>query len=88
MKLSNTIRTVKHGKDGVDTLKISITPVVGELHEVAFTRESTNSRDPKVQRFYLSGEDMIELENTIKFYNEGVNHESTRSEDRSEQSRV
>lgn len=56
-----------------DALKISFSLVEGGLNEVKFTRTSTNSRDPKVVRFYLSDQDMFNLEDTLKLYNEGLN---------------
>lgn len=55
-----------------DTLKVSFTPVYGNLHEIKFTRASSNSRDPKVNKFYLKPEDMFELEAAIRVYNAGL----------------
>lgn len=55
-----------------DTLKVSFTPTYGGLHEVKFIRTSSNSRDPKVNKFYLKGEDMFELEAAIRVYNAGL----------------
>lgn len=71
MELTHDIRTVKHVA-GSDVLKIKLTPVAGGLHEVKFTRTSTNSRDPKCTSFYLAPEDMFELEAALRVYNKGL----------------
>lgn len=74
MELNNVIRSVHDETTNVsDVLKISLTPVEPEgMHEVKFTRTSTNSRDPKVVKFYLASEDMFELEAAIRVYNRGL----------------
>lgn len=56
-----------------DALKVSFSAVAGGLNEIKFTRTSTNSRDPKVYTYYFEDQDMLDLEETIKFYNEGLN---------------
>lgn len=56
-----------------DALKISFSLVEGGLNEIKFTRTSTNSRDPKTNKFYLTDREMFELEDIIKIYNEGLN---------------
>lgn len=71
MELSHDIKTVKH-PSGVDVLKVSLTPVGYGLHEIKFTRTSSNSRDPKKTSFYLEAEDMFELEAALRVYNKGL----------------
>lgn len=71
MELSHDIRTVKH-TSGSDVLKIKLTPVGKDLHEVKFIRTSTNSRDPKSTSFFLEADDMFELEAALRVYNKGL----------------
>lgn len=71
MQLTHTIRTVKH-VSGSDKLNVTLSPVGAGLHEVKFTRTSSNSRDPKTTKFYLDASDMFELEAAIKVYNKGL----------------
>lgn len=67
----------KHHKDAktkvVDTVKISFSEVAGGLNEIKITRTSTNSRDPKVYKLYFEDQDMFDLEEAVKIYNEGLN---------------
>lgn len=67
----------KHHKDEktkvVDALKVSFSAVAGGLNEIKFTRTSTNSRDPKVYTYYFEDQDMFDLEEAVKLYNEGLN---------------
>lgn len=71
MELNHTIRTVDHVA-GSDVLKITLSPVGAGLHEVKFTRTSTNSRDPKATKFYLEAGDIFELEAALRVYNKGL----------------
>ena len=70
------IQTLRHHEDEktkvVDLLKLSLSPAGSGLHEMRLTRTSSNSRDPKVQKYYLSAEDMFELESAIRVYNKGL----------------
>ena len=56
-----------------DAVKVTFSTVAGGLNEIKFTRTSTNSRDPKVYKLYFEDQDMFDLEETIKTYNEGLN---------------
>ena len=56
-----------------DAVKVSFSTVSGGLNEIKITRTSTNSRDPKVYKLYFEDQDMFDLEETIKLYNEGLN---------------
>lgn len=71
MELNHTIRTVEHTA-GADVLKVSLSPAGAGLHQVKFTRTSSNSRDPKTTSFYLEADDMFELETALKVYNKGL----------------
>lgn len=57
-----------------DDLKISFSLVEGGLNEIKFIRTSSNSRDPKATKFYLTDREMFELEDVIKLYNEGLDN--------------
>ena len=56
-----------------DAVKVTFSAVAGGLNELKITRTSTNSRDPKVYKLYFEDQDMFDLEETIKLYNEGLN---------------
>ena len=56
-----------------DAVKISFSSVSGGLNEIKIVRTSTNSRDPKTYKLYFEDQDMFDLEETIKLYNEGLN---------------
>lgn len=55
-----------------DAVKIAFSTVAGGLNEIKITRTSTNSRDPKVYKMYLEDQEMFDLEEIIKLYNEGL----------------
>ena len=56
-----------------DAVKVSFSSVSGGLNEIKIVRTSTNSRDPKTYKLYFEDQDMFDLEETIKLYNEGLN---------------
>jgi len=58
-----------------DTLKVSLTKLDYGYNEIKFSRTSTSSTFPKDYKFYFTNEDMRELGDTIKLYNETVNYE-------------
>lgn len=71
--------TLKEVEDPVtkvtDVLKVSITKgVLNDIHEVKFLRSSTDGKEPKSFSFYLSTDDMYNLEAIINIFNEEVNH--------------
>ena len=57
----------------IDAVKVTFSMVAGGLNEIKITRTSTNSRDPKTYKLYFEDQDMFDLEETIKLYNEGLN---------------
>ena len=56
-----------------DAVKVSFSMVAGGLNEIKIVRTSTNSRDPKTYKLYFEDQEMFDLEETIKLYNEGLN---------------
>lgn len=58
-----------------DTLKVSLTKLDYGYTEVKFTKKSTSSTFPKEYKFYFENQDMLDLEETIKLYNETLNYE-------------
>lgn len=56
-----------------DAVKISFSLVSGGLNEIKIVRTSTNSRDPKTYKLYFEDQDMFDLEEAVKLYNEGLN---------------
>ena len=71
--------TLKEVEDPVtkvtDVLKVSITKgVLNDIHEVKFLRSGTDGKEPKSFSFYLSTDDMYNLEAIINIFNEEVNH--------------
>lgn len=56
-----------------DAVKISFSTVYGGLNEIKIVRTSTNSRDPKTYNLYFEDQDMFDLEEAVKLYNEGLN---------------
>jgi len=72
--------TLKEVEDPVtkvtDVLKVSITKgILNDIHEVKFLRSSTDGKEPKNFSFYLSTDDMYNLEAIINIFNEEVNHD-------------
>ncbi|CAB4124733.1 hypothetical protein UFOVP58_26 [uncultured Caudovirales phage] len=72
--------TLKEVEDPVtkvtDVLKVSITKgILSDIHEVKFLRSSTDGKEPKSFSFYLSTDDMYNLEAIINIFNEEINHD-------------
>ena len=70
---------LKHVEDPVtkvtDVLKVSITKgILNDIHEVKFLRSSTDGEEPNSFSFYLSTEDMENLEDVLKLFNKEINH--------------
>lgn len=57
----------------IDAVKMSFSMVAGGLNEIKIVRTSTNSRDPKTYKLYFEDQDMFDLEEAVKIYNEGLN---------------
>lgn len=73
MEVTQTLKSHQDERTKVvDLLKLSLSPAGSGLHELRLTRTSSNSRDPKVQKYYLAAEDMFELEAAIRVYNRGL----------------
>ena len=75
METVSFVKSHVNERDARDTLKVSLTKLDYGYNEIKFSRTSTSSTFPKDYKFYFTNDEMHDLEEIIKFYNETVNHE-------------